>query len=94
MIPISRTEMVRKIQNTNGFYSVTFTKRSDGETRTMNCRNEVKKHLKGGELKFDPKEKKLLMTYSIDSKGYRSIPVEGLLSCVIDKIQYTVEKGT
>lgn len=53
-------------------FTVTFTKK-DGTERVMNCRTGVKKHLKGGELKYSPLDKGLLPVYDIQKKGYRMI---------------------
>lgn len=59
-------------------FTVRFTKRSDGSDRLMNCRLGVKKHLRGGSKAFDDAEHKLVTVYDLKSKGYRSIPLEGV----------------
>lgn len=61
-------------------FSVDFIKRSNGELRSMVCRQGVKKHLKDGTKPYDPATKNLLTVYSMDAKGYRSIPVDAIQS--------------
>lgn len=80
---IGRAEAVRMIRECKRFFRVTFVKRSTGETITMNCLNGVRKHLKGGEKSYDPTSVGLLSVYSMDRKGYRSIPVEGIVEVKI-----------
>ena len=46
-------------------FTVDFIKRTNGEPRTMNCRRNVQKGVKGVGLKFDPKEKDLLVVYDM-----------------------------
>ena len=69
---------IRENADDGRFFTVCFTKRTTGEERVMNARLGVKKHLRGGELKFDPKEKNLLICYDAKSNGYRSIPLEAV----------------
>jgi hypothetical protein len=87
---LSRRELVEKIKATKGFYSVQFVKRSTGDKRLMTCLNHVKKYLNGGELSFDPEAYNLIPTWSVDSKGYRSIPVEGIIGATINHQTYLV----
>ena len=68
--------------------TVTFSKRSTGERRVMNCRLGVKKHLKGGESKIGP-EHSLIIVYDLKKQGYRSIPIEGLESVKIHGETFT-----
>jgi len=88
---ISRYELVEKIKAAKGFYSVTFVKRTTNSLRRMICRNKVQKHLAGGERKYNPVNHDLIATYSMDSKGYRTIAIEGIKSAVIDRVTYVVE---
>lgn len=88
---VSLPDLVERIKACHsGFFSVEFIKRTTGERRKMICRQDVKKHLKGGELKYDPEEKGLLTVYSMDAKGYRSIPLENLISATINGETYDV----
>ena len=64
-------------------------------------RRGVKKHLKGGELKFDPKAKRLVTIWipeehRLDNdkdNGYRCIPVEGIHEIKAKGRRWTVENG-
>lgn len=60
--------------------TVRFTKRSNGELRTMRCRVGVKKHLKGGAKSYSAKAHNLLTVFDMDARGYRTIPVDGVVS--------------
>ena len=62
----------------NEFFTVQFIKKSTNELRTMNCRKEVKKHLKGGKLKYNPFKYNLLPVYDLIKKDYRIINLETL----------------
>ena len=89
-ITVSRDELVQKIKQEKRFFAVKFIKRSTGSLRTMICRNKVVKHLKGGEQKYNPSLHSLITTYSMDSKDYRNIAIEGLVSARIGKVEYVV----
>ena len=71
-----RAEM---ITNGSEFATVMFVKRSDGSTRVMNYRLGVTKHLKGGSQGYSPKQHNLITVFEM-SKGYRSIPLDGIIS--------------
>lgn len=85
---VTKSRLITMIKNCTGFYSVEFTKRTTGEVTRMTCRNGVKKHLKGGDRPYNPDAVGLISTYSIDRKGYRSIPVEGIIGAKIDGVFY------
>lgn len=84
---VSKKQLAEILLKTDKFFTVRFSKK-DNTLRTMNCRNHVAKHLAGGELSYDPKEKGLIVTYSIDAKGYRSIPIEGLIGASVEGETY------
>jgi hypothetical protein len=67
-------EQVRKaVKNAKGrIFSVEFLKR-DNTLRKMICRTGVTKHLKGGELAYDPIEKGLLGVFDMQKQEYRMI---------------------
>lgn len=60
------------------FFGVKFRKRTDGTFRTMSCRVGVKP-TGGGQAPYDFDEKNLLCVWSTHDKGYRTIPVEGII---------------
>ena len=64
-------ELIDSINN-GQIFTATFIKKN-GDTRIMNCRKGVAKHVKGGSLSFDPKERGLIGVYDLISKGYRFI---------------------
>jgi len=74
-------EKVRKvIESTKGkFFRVVFTKRTNGELRTMDCRTGVKVFTKGEGMKFDPKDKDLIPVWDLRAwepngdTGYRFV---------------------
>lgn len=72
----------------NKIFSVSFVKK-DGSSRLMNCRLGVTKHLKGGELAYDPKEYGLIAVFDIQKNNYRMINLETIqeLSINGDKFQ-------
>jgi len=86
-------EFIQRVHN-GRIFTVTFTKRNSNEVRTMNCRMGVEKHKVGVQLPYDPITKGLIMVYSIDAKGYRQIPIEGLVSLVLDGTLYNYDKDT
>jgi len=96
-VKISRDELIKKIKATDprnsgrgDFFTVTFVKRSDGTTRTMNARLGVKKYLKGGELPYDPIEKGLLPVYDVQKQEYRMINLGTIISAKIGGNEYIV----
>lgn len=79
--------------------TVTFIRRTDnketgakaGDKRTMNCRLGVKKHLKGGELKYNPADYDLLTTFDMQKKDYRCISLDAVVSVVAAGVEYSFE---
>ena len=81
MLPVSTMVAGDVLATTNGtFFSVTFIKRTDNSKRTMLCRTGVRKYANGEGLKYSPKEKGLIPVYSIHDKGYRAIPISGIIT--------------
>ena len=88
---VPRWRLAQIIKQTNGkFFKVLFIKRTNGEYRSMLCRTGVKKHLKGGSLRYDASTLKLINVYDINKKGYRSINLETLVSAKIGGVEYVV----
>ena len=89
---VSKNQAKELINSSKGkIFSVTFTKKN-GETREMICRKGVKKHLKGGELMFDPNEKGLAVVFDMKKNAYRMININTLEKIVVDKATYSVEQ--
>jgi hypothetical protein len=89
---ISKGEAAKMINETNGkVFTCHFIKRSTGDLRIINCRTGVKKHLKGGELPFDPREKKLRTVFDMQNKGYRMISLDAVVKLIVDHVEYEVK---
>lgn len=76
--------------------TVTFIKRTKdkvtgkiGERRVLNGRLGVKKHLKGGELAYNPADYDLLTIFDMQKKDYRCIPLDAVESVVASGVTYT-----
>ena len=59
-------------------FTVSFTKRTTGQPRTMNCRRGVQHDLVGAGKGYDDSEKQLMTVWSLDSEGYRTIPLDAV----------------
>jgi hypothetical protein len=53
-------------------FTVTFVKK-DGTVRVLNGKRGVKKHLKGGELAYDPIERGLIPVFDMQKGEYRMV---------------------
>jgi len=71
-------------------FTITF-KKKDNTIRVMNCRLNVKKHLKGGELGYNPTLKGLKSVFDMQSKEYRMINLETIINLSINKEKYIVD---
>ena len=90
---ISRKDLLQLIEenrNPNTIFSVVFLKKS-GEIRHMNCMLGVKKHLKGGKLGFNPREKGYLVVLDTRKKAYRMINLETISNITSKGVDYYVE---
>ena len=104
MLTIKRNEAKRLIRQSKGFFTVIFERRHpkkmpDGTisfTRKMQCMLNVKKHLKGGRLNYDPNAYDLQIVCDIgacrndEPSKYKAIPLDGLTHLNINKKRYTV----
>ena len=64
-------------------FSATFEKK-DGTIRTINCRRDVKKGVKGVGMSFDPMSKGLLVVYDMHRKGFRTINLDKLIEAKVN----------
>ena len=85
-----RVEVIKEFVGKNKIFTATFIKK-DGSTRVMNCQLGVKKHLKGGEQKFNPIEKNLLTVFDMQKGEYRMINTATLLSAKVSGEEYKVK---
>jgi len=72
-----------------GFFTVTFIKK-DGTPRVMNARLGVKKHLKGGELKYDAKAMGYIPVFDMQKREYRMVNSGTILALNIGKKKYEI----
>jgi hypothetical protein len=82
---------VQEFKNRAGgtMWTVRFVKRTTGEERTMNARFGVTRHLKGGQLAYDPATKGLLGCYDVKGRhegadggsepGYKMINLDAII---------------
>lgn len=87
---INKQDAYRLIKKqSNAIFNVCFIKK-DGTKRSMNARLNVKKHLKGGSMTYDPSENGHIIAYDMNVKGYRTINTHALESLKINGNTYTV----
>lgn len=67
------------------FFTVEFTKK-DGSTRILNGRLGVKKHLRGGERRYNASAKGYLVVYDTKNKGYRTLNLATLKALKCGKV--------
>ena len=73
------------VKTTKGkIFAVEFVKRTTGEMRTMTCRTGASKGVTGEGRKYDTEAKNLISVYDM-RKGFRNIPVEGVISFTFQK---------
>lgn len=71
-------QFVEKARETGLIFAIEFVRRSNGALDHMTCRTGVTKGTKGGSMGYNPKDHGLLSVYSMNKKGFRSIPVENI----------------
>ena len=78
-------EAIREaVAKANGrIFSVEFVKK-DCTLRKMICRTGVTKHLKGGELPYDPIDKGLLSVFDMSVQDYRMINLRTIKSISLE----------
>ena len=90
MKKINRRDILNLLkENKDQFFSVVFLKKN-GELRPMNCRLGVKKHLKGGKLSYNPKERNNLIVFDMQKEGYRLINLQTIRSIKAEREEYLV----
>ena len=88
---ISKVVAVELINKSKGrIFSVTF-KKKDNSIRVMNCRLDVKKHLKGGDLAYNPSLKGLKSVFDMQKGEYRMINLETIKRLSINGEHYIVD---
>jgi hypothetical protein len=82
------TQLIRDLVG-NRIFSAEFIKK-DGTLRKIVARLDVKKHLKGGELKYSPEKLNYLVVFDLQEQGYRTININQLKSITVDGVRYDV----
>lgn len=90
---------VRKIVGSVGkggkIFTTEFVKRDGSEVRVLPGRLNVVSALRGGEAKYDAKEKSLFRVFDMGTggsgRGYKAIPTEGVLSIKSGDTRYEFE---
>ena len=87
---MKRSQIYTFLNKTNGkIFTVHFVKK-DGSDRVMTCRTGVKKHLKGGELRYDPISRNLLPVYDMIAAGYRMINMATIYKIVYKGVEVDI----
>ena len=88
---LTLTQFIESVSD-GTIFSVDFVKRTTGEIRHMVCRRGVTKHLKGGELGYNAKEKDLLSVFDMQKNGYRMISLDSLITLKCHGAEYVWKK--
>ena len=76
---LRRRNIYRWLMATNGrVFAVIFIKRSTGEEKTIRARVGVKTKINGKGLRYNTRDKKLIVVYDMKGRIYKSIPIEGI----------------
>ncbi len=82
-------EVKRRILATNGkFFTVIFTKRTDGNTRKMVCRTKQRT----GNAPYNADDHFLVHVWDIQVRDWRSIPLEGVTYFKCGAVTYHAKK--
>ena len=74
------------------FFTVVFVKRTaPHNVRTMNCRKGVSKGVRGGGLRFDPLEKRLVNVFDIPKGQHRFISLDEIKRVSMQGKRYIVK---
>lgn len=71
----NKREVIMRAIESGKFFTIKFIKKN-GDLRELNGRLGVKKHLKGGELKYNPSKLNYIIVYDVVNKGYRTVNVD------------------
>lgn len=67
-----------KTEVKGNFFRACFIKK-DGTVREMTARFGVKKHLKGGELSYNPEDFNYVVVFDVEKEAYRTINMDKLI---------------
>lgn len=90
MKTIDKLKAYSLMRGSNGrVFTAEYVKR-DGTIREITCRLGVKKHLKGGTLKYNPLDKLLMVVFDMQKKEYRMINLNTLRALKINGKQFAI----
>lgn len=81
---LRRRNIYRWLMATNGrVFSVTFIKRSTGKEKTIRARVGVKTGRNGSGMRYNTRNKKLIVVFDMKKRTYKCIPIDGIeaVSC-------------
>ncbi len=89
---IARDKAVRFLErDTQGRIVSVYFQKADGTMREMVCRRGVRKHLRGGELPYDPKSRLLLPVFDMTQRQYRMVNLASLVSFKVSGETFIVQ---
>ncbi len=89
---LSRRNICRWLMATHGrMFAVTFIRRSDNKEKTIKARIGVKIHQKGKAMRYDPRNKKLVLVFDMSERKYKCIPIEGIEAVTYNGKRYRVD---
>jgi hypothetical protein len=73
-------EEIRRLLHENGgkIFAIDFTKRTNGEFRTLVGRFGVAKDLKGEGPNYNPADYDLIRLWDVENEGYRCVPLDAV----------------
>ena len=87
---ISKVTAKDMIQNSKGkIFTTTYIKK-DKSKRVMNCRLHVQKGVTGEGLRYNPNDYNLIPVYDMQSRGFRMVNLDTLISLSIANEIYEV----
>lgn len=89
-ITLERAVLFLWLETQGRIFTVKFFKKN-GTLRTMTARRNVKKHLRGGDLPYDPVKKLLLPVFDMSIREYRMVNLRGLQSFSIGGETFNVK---
>lgn len=87
---VTTNQVVDLIKKSNGKIFDVFFKKKDGTIRRLNGRRGVTSYLSGGELPYNADQKRLLIIFDIQKKGYRAVNMDTITSLRLEGKKYVV----
>lgn len=90
LIARKRAQSFLENETQGRIFSVFFQK-IDGSMREMVCRRGVRKHLRGGDLPYDPGLRLLLPVFDLKARDYRMVNMGSLVSFKVSGETFLVQ---